>query len=67
MKVKCEIKIPEDAEPGKYVGLILVGAENVNITETINITINVLKDTIPPEIEIYSPKDGEIVNRLSQI
>ncbi len=60
--VNCTIKIPKDAEPGRYVGLIAVDAENDGRAE-IKLTVNVLKDTIPPEIVVYSPRDGEVVHR----
>ncbi len=61
VKVKCKIKVPEYAEPGKYVGQIVVVAENDG-KDIIDLKINVLKDVIPPEIEIYHPRDGEIVH-----
>jgi len=58
--VSCKIKIPKDAKPGKYVGTIVVSSENGG-RDFIHLTINVLKDIIPPEIVVYSPKDGAIV------
>ena len=58
--VYCTINVPENAEPKSYFGLISVNTENNGCT-FINITANVLKDTIPPEIVVYFPKDGEVV------
>lgn len=67
--VNCKIKVPKDAEPGGYYGTIEVVRDVVKtktgipigLPEYITIEINVLRDAIPPEIIVYSPKDGEVV------
>ena len=59
--VQCTINVPGDAEPGWYYGSISVCAGNDGCVG-VEVTVNVLKDAIPPEIVVYSPKDGETVH-----
>jgi len=71
--VTCTIEVPKDAEPGVYVGEIGIDAGNIRIyvgnmsistrpDKTVVVKIYVKKDSIPPEIVIYSPEDGEVVH-----
>jgi len=77
--VTCTIEVPKDAKPGTYIGVIGIDAGNIpsiallNETDkpipkiipdkTVVVKIHVKKDSIPPKIIIYSPKDGEVVNK----
>ena len=59
--VNCTISIPKDASPGKYIGCILVACSTNS--SLISLRLDVLKDTVPPEIVVYSPKNGEVVTK----
>ncbi len=60
VKVNCRINVPTDTEPGYYAIGIQVESENDG-ANTVILLINVLEDTIPPDIIIHSPEDGAIV------
>ena len=74
--VICTIEVPKDAKPGVYVGKIGIDAGNIPIIKllnegpeiripdkTITVEIHVMKDSIPPEIVVYSPKNREVVSK----
>jgi len=70
--VKMRIEVDNDAKPGKYFGYVIISARSdekflkteliTELTELVLVEINVLKDVIPPEIEIRSPRNGEVVS-----
>jgi len=69
--VTCTIEVPKDAEPGVYVGHIGINAGNygkigeidVAPDKFVSLRIVVKEDQIPPEIIVYTPKDGEILSK----